>query len=48
MCDTNCCCRNTEALAGKPRECTPEQIRKCHGDSGEHPCTNGESSQENG
>jgi len=22
----------------KPEECTPEQIRECHGDVSEHPC----------
>jgi len=21
-----------------PAQCSPEQIRECHGDSGEHPC----------
>lgn len=48
MCDKSCCCQKPENLAGKPEECTPEQIRKCHGDSGEHPCDCGESSKENG
>ncbi len=23
-----------------PSECTPEQIRECHGDVKEHPCEN--------
>lgn len=23
---------------GKPEECTPEQIRECHGEVAEHPC----------
>ncbi len=26
-----------------PKECTPEQIRECHGDVGEHPCEEPES-----
>ena len=26
------------SLKGKPGECSPEQIRKCHGDNKEHPC----------
>jgi len=32
-------CRNPENLKGKPEDCTPEQIRKCHGDARDHPCT---------
>jgi hypothetical protein len=32
-------CQKPEALKGKPEECTPEQIRECHGDAQEHPCT---------
>ena len=35
MCD--CKCQNPEKLKGKPEECTPQQIRECHGDK-EHPC----------
>ncbi len=33
-------CEQPERLRGKPEECTPEQIRECHGDipSKEHPC----------
>lgn len=33
-----CCCEHPEKLKGKPGECSPEQIRECHGDVGEHPC----------
>ena len=36
MCD--CKCQYPEKLKGKPEECTPEQIKECHGDSEEHPC----------
>jgi len=36
MCQNNCQC--PEKLKGKPQECTPEQIRECHGDSKDHPC----------
>lgn len=32
------CCEHPEKLKGKPGECSPEQIRECHGDVGEHPC----------
>ena len=39
MCDAKkCCCEKPEALKGKPEECTPEQIKKCHGDVKQHPC----------
>jgi ArsR family transcriptional regulator len=33
-----CCCERPEKLKGKPEECTPEQIRECHGDEKKHPC----------
>ncbi len=36
--ETNCCCEKPEILQGKPEDCTPEQIRKCHGESDAHPC----------
>jgi len=33
-------CQKPENLkCGDPKTCSPEQIRKCHGDSGDHPCT---------
>jgi len=32
-------CQKPENLKTTPQECTPEQIRKCHGDAAEHPCT---------
>lgn len=32
-------CECPEELEGKPEECTPEQIEKCHGPNREHPCT---------
>ena len=31
-------CLKPENLTGKPGECSPEQIKKCHGDVEEHPC----------
>ena len=34
----NDCCQQPEKLKGAPQECSPEQIRECHGDSGIHPC----------
>ncbi len=33
------CCEKPEKLKGKPEECTPEQIKECHGDVKEHVCT---------
>jgi hypothetical protein len=31
-------CKHPERLKGKPGECSPEQIRECHGAVVEHPC----------
>jgi len=31
-------CEHPERLVGKPEECTPEQIKECHGEVVEHPC----------
>lgn len=31
-------CEHPDKLKGKPEECTPEQIRECHGEVKEHPC----------
>ena len=31
-------CEHPERLKGKPGECSPEQIKECHGDVEEHPC----------
>jgi hypothetical protein len=31
-------CEKPEKLKGKPGECTPEQIKECHGDGKDHPC----------
>jgi ArsR family transcriptional regulator len=36
MCD--CKCQHPEKLKGKPEECTPKQIKTCHGDRQDHPC----------
>lgn len=40
MCDEKekKCCEKPENLKGKPQDCTPEQIRKCHGEVRKHPC----------
>jgi hypothetical protein len=31
-------CEHPEMLKGKPGECSPEQIEKCHGKVKENPC----------
>ncbi len=33
------CCQQPEKVKDKPENCSQEQIRECHGDAGEHPCT---------
>ena len=33
-----CCCEQPKKLQGKPEECTPEQIKECHGEGKGHPC----------
>lgn len=42
MCECQNCCQKPEALKGKPEECSPEQIRQCHGAVTEHPCVTDE------
>lgn len=37
-------CQKPEHLKGKPEECSDEQIKKCHGDTKEHPCVTKKSS----
>jgi DNA-binding transcriptional ArsR family regulator len=32
------CCEQPDKLKGKPEECTPQQIKECHGDMKKHPC----------
>ncbi len=33
-----CGCEQPQKLKGKPEECTPEQIKECHGEGKDHPC----------
>jgi len=42
MCECQNCCQRPEELTGKPEECSPEQIRQCHGDATQHPCVTDE------
>ena len=39
-------CQKPENLKGKPEDCSPEQIKKCHGDAKIHPCAGGENRKE--
>lgn len=32
------CCEQPDKLKTKPGECTPEQIKECHGGGNDHPC----------
>jgi len=38
MCEKKEGCQKPDELKGDPQECSPEQIKKCHGDTEEHPC----------
>lgn len=38
MCTYKIECQKPEELKGKPEECSPEQIKKCHGEVPDHPC----------
>lgn len=39
MCNSKQKCEKPENLKGEPGECSPEQVRKCHGTAKCHPCT---------
>ena len=41
------CCQQPDRLMDKPENCTPEQIKECHGDTTEHPCTKDNGTHEN-
>jgi hypothetical protein len=44
MCNEHC--QHPEKLKGTPSECTPEQIKECHGEGAHHTCgEKGEKSQ---
>jgi len=38
MCNARSRCQKPDELKGKPEDCTPEQIKKCHGDEKSLPC----------
>ena len=41
MCEKRECCQRSEQRKGKPQDCSPEQIKKCHGGSKDHHCESG-------
>ena len=48
MCEEQTGCQKPEELKGDPKECSPEQVRKCHGDVQEHPCDPADAEDEAG
>ena len=38
MCTQDSDCRKPKNLEGRPEDCSPEQVRECHGDREAHPC----------
>ena len=38
MCSAENKCEKLENLKTNPEECTPEQVKECHGDVEVHPC----------
>jgi hypothetical protein len=38
MCERQARCLKPENLKGEPKDCSPQQVRKCHGDVKKHPC----------
>jgi len=38
MCYGKAKCERPKDLKGKPEECPPKQVKKCHGDAKDHPC----------
>ncbi|MBW2432531.1 MAG: winged helix-turn-helix transcriptional regulator [Deltaproteobacteria bacterium] len=45
MCQNSC--QKPDKLKDKPENCSPEQIRECHGDTKKHPCLKENSVSEN-
>ena len=41
-------CQKPEKLKGKPQECSPEQIRQCHGEAKGHPCVAEDKTEQGG
>jgi len=41
------CCQQPTQLKERPKKCTAEQIRECHGDIKQHPCIKENPASEN-
>ena len=41
MCEKCGCTQPEKRKDKKPEECTPEQVKECHGDEKKHPCCPG-------
>ena len=46
MCQQDQACQKPEELKDKPENCSPEQIKKCHGEAIGHPCLSSAENQE--
>ena len=46
MCDNTCCCQQQLRGDAKPEDCSPEQIRACHGENADHPCVASDDEQD--
>lgn len=42
MCGSSKKCQKPENLKGEPGDCSPEQVRECHGTEKCHPCNDKE------
>ena len=38
MCEKCGCSQPAEEKKRDPKQCSPEQIKECHGDAAKHPC----------
>lgn len=38
MCVAEKGCQKPDELKGKPQDCSPDQVAKCHGEGEDHPC----------
>ncbi len=41
MCCGKTKCERPKELKGRAEECSPEQVKKCHGNAKKHPCETG-------
>jgi hypothetical protein len=45
MCCGKTKCERPKELKGTPKDCSPEQVNKCHGNVKRHPCAMSEKKQ---